>query len=392
MTSSPSQETHRTPGSRELREFANTMDTLYKVVRCVNSAYYSGDLHKAFFVMLDSLKLFRRLNNKKAIGVACNNLGNILFVALRRMQQDGETKMFGYTQEAIVSKGIEWHNEAIKLGEKLYDEFYEYEGWTPGCLSFMQHLSNRYFNRGMLFLVARKGHKESAKFEELGRRDLQISHDMDVEITDQGQDVGWGRVNRAQQLFEVALVRLRGYFLLHSLGYHDDWEVGEVLSNAFELLQAEWMRASDSSLFHEITRVGRLQQIEEGLMRYKRMQSNLYDAAVIGSRLLMEDEYVLPHVYAEALTAIRIYVEAHETEGESEKSKNVMERLRVAMELSELARLEATDMKAENADGELAVVRRSMMGRVPSGVSVGSSQLISVDDHRSMECVTMEDF
>jgi hypothetical protein len=123
------------------------------------------------------------LDNKKAIGVSNNNLGNTMLTIYRRMELTKEERVCGFTQKEIVQKGMAYFHKAIKLGEAAYDDFYEREGWSPSCLEFMQHLSNRYFNRAMFLLTVKKSHKQPKELEELGFRDLQIVRDMDVEVS-----------------------------------------------------------------------------------------------------------------------------------------------------------------------------------------------------------------
>lgn len=42
-----------------------TMETLFKVMRSANEAFFAGDLNLAYNVTKDSLRLFSRLKNKK---------------------------------------------------------------------------------------------------------------------------------------------------------------------------------------------------------------------------------------------------------------------------------------------------------------------------------------
>ena len=44
-----------------------------------------------------------------------------------------------------------------------------------GCLVFMQHLANRYFNRAIFFLTTSADHENQSEAQALGFRDLQIT-------------------------------------------------------------------------------------------------------------------------------------------------------------------------------------------------------------------------
>ena len=151
------------------------MGTLHKIVKCANSAYFAGDIDKAYAVLSDSARLFKRLDNKKAVGVANNNLGNTMLAMYRMMKLTAVERYCGMTRREVVLKGMAYFHIAIQLGEKAYDEFHEAEGWSPSCLDFMQHLANRYFNRAMFLLTVKGDHDNPKELEDLGFRDLQIA-------------------------------------------------------------------------------------------------------------------------------------------------------------------------------------------------------------------------
>lgn len=288
-------------GSREVKSVANTMGTLHKIVHCANSAYFAGDIDKAYAVLRDSARLFKRLDNTKAVGVANNNLGNTTLAMYRALKDNGGERFCGLTRKEIVLKGLSYFHKAIQLGEKAYDEFYEAEGWSPSCLDFMQHLSNRYFNRAMFLLSVKDDHDNPNELEELGMRDLQIARDMDVEIVDQGTEVGW-QVNTADKLFKVSLNRARGHLLLLEMGYPDDWDLEELLEELFKSFKKEWTSNRHSSdLFQELGPAGRMQQVETELMRYKVLKGDTKTASQIAIRMLMEDEYILPEAQLRAV-------------------------------------------------------------------------------------------
>ena len=116
-------------------------------------------------------------------GVANNNLGNTMLVFFRTIEETGVGRVCGFNKQEVIGKGMGYYHRAIQLGEKAYDGFYEEEGWSPSCLEFMQHLSNRYFNRAMFLLTVKDAHENPGELEELGLRDLQISTDMDMEVS-----------------------------------------------------------------------------------------------------------------------------------------------------------------------------------------------------------------
>ena len=96
----------------------------------------------------------------------------------------------------------------------------------------MQHLANRYFNRGLFLLTVKDSHETPKECERLGLRDLEIARDMDLEVISYGEEIGWSSSDRPAKLFDVMLVRLRGFNMLLSLGYQEVWEVEEQFDEA----------------------------------------------------------------------------------------------------------------------------------------------------------------
>ncbi|CAB9512321.1 expressed unknown protein [Seminavis robusta] len=297
-------------GCREVRHVSSTMEVLHKVVRDANVAFFAGDVETAYAVLTDTLRLFQRLDNKKAIGVSNNNLGNCMLTMYRRMQTTKEEKVCGFTQKELVQKGVAYFHKAIKLGEAAYDDFYEREGWSPNCLEFMQHLSNRYFNRAMFLLTVKDNHKNPRELEELGFRDLQIVRDMDVEIVDEGTQVGWD-VRTADQLFDVKMSRIKGHLLLLEMGYPDEWDIDELLDDAVKIVSGE-LNKGGSKLFVELCQVGRMQQVEAELIRYLQLKGDLENASKVAIRMLLEDEYTLPGAQTRAVEVLLEYVQSQE--------------------------------------------------------------------------------
>jgi hypothetical protein len=313
-------------GSKEIVNVSNTMDSLYRVVRLANLSFYAGDLEAAYRVLVDALRLFKRLANKKAIGVASNNLGNTMQAIYQEMKNKNLESSFGLTRKAIIGKGTAYFHEAIQLGESSYDDFYEREGWSPNCLDFMQHLSNRYFNRGIFLLTVKDDHDHPQEIEELGFRDLGIARDMDAEIVAQGEESGWGHVNRAEKLFNVQLGRIRGQLMLLELGYSDEWEIDENLDHLFQLLEAESTKGH-SALFDEVSYIGRLQQAETEMARYLMIKNEVVPAAKIAIRMLFEDEFVFVDANGQAINVLQAYVDSSESGFDAATRRGLKESL-----------------------------------------------------------------
>jgi hypothetical protein len=372
--------------SKEIVVFSNTLEMLYKVVRSANTAFYAGELRVAYVVLVDALRLFKRLDNKKAIGIASNNLGNTMLAMYKEWKDDDPSRAFGLTKKQIVTKGIAYFHEAIQLGEKAYDEFYDKQGWTPICLDFMQHLANRYFNRGLFLMTVKNDHSKPEELEELGRRDLQIARDMDLEVIAYGEDIGWGSADRLEKLFNVNIVRIRGYNLLLKLGYTDDWDTDELLDETFDMIATESKRVS-SKLFTKVSMPGRLQEIETELMNYKTLTGDFETASKIAIRMLQEDELVFADAQAKAVEVLMEYVDSSEF-GESYRTsiKNALMDYQDILDdfVDERNQATVSDLESDRA------IKRSTAGGSLSRKR-GSSQNWSLRQS-SGRFVTMEDF
>lgn len=367
--------------SREIVQFADSIEMLSRVVESANSAFYAGQFERAYYVLVDALRLFRRLNNKKAIGIACNNLGNTMMGMFQEMAEEKLEKLGGITSKQLVSKGIAYYHEAIQLGEKAYDEFYTLNGWTPICLEFMQHLSNRYFNRGLFLLTVKDCHEKPDDLEKLGKRDLQIAFDMDEEVISYGEDIGWSQLDRIAKIFDIKIARLGGYNLLLELGYEDEWGVNEMLQDAFEIIVSEAKASNESELFTSVTLPGRLQELETEILKYYESRGDTENAAKTAVRSLFEDERVFVDTLSRALDGLSRYV-ASRTDLPEETSSRIIRVLQDQADMLEDTVNHQTEASVIEMDSSLLLTRS---GRRFSARNWSLQQ-------SSGRFVTMEDF
>uniref|UniRef100_A0A7S4IG44 Uncharacterized protein n=1 Tax=Odontella aurita TaxID=265563 RepID=A0A7S4IG44_9STRA len=292
-------------GSSEVSAVYETFSMLFKVVRFANAAFFSGDIEKAYWVLFDALRLFRSLDNKKAIGVASNNLGNCMLTMYRTMEGTKETEICGLSKTDIIRKGTAYFRDAIKLGEEAYDKFYEEQGWSGSCLVFMQHLSSRYFNRAIFFLTVKNDHKFPEEANRLGFRDLDIAKSMDVEVVDQSLEAGFN-VNKSE-LFDLMVNRIRGVLSIMEMGYPDEWDIEEQISDAFRELKIA-LRNPSSEFFADVSPAGHMQELEAELIKHAQLTNMTEEAAMIGIRMLVEDEYTFHYAESIAIKALVDYV------------------------------------------------------------------------------------
>ena len=303
----------RSMGSVEINNVSDTVLVLYKIVRAANDFYFAGELELAYSVLIDSVKLFKKLNNRKAVGVSSNNLGCTLLAMYKEMDGLGWRKHSGLTKREIIHRGKRLFQTAVKLGERNYNDVKRKEGRiTEKCIDAMQTVANRYFNRALFLLTVKDDHSKPDVLGELGVECLEIVREMDKEFT-KLIDISIS----GHKIFYRNLARARGHNMLLEMGYADDelmrekdwpgeWEIGELLDDCFKILQYEAGKES-SELFRHVGVLGRLQELETELMKYKMLVGDVETAAKIAIRLIREDEYVFADSMSMALEVLVVY-------------------------------------------------------------------------------------
>ena len=297
----------------EVDSVYKTMEMLYKVVQFANSAFFSGDLEVAYQVLRDAVRLFTRLDNKKAIAVPSNNLGNTMLTIYRTMKATRCEEMCGLSKRDVIAKGTAYFAHSIKLGEAAYDQFYNEQGWSEECLVFMQFLANRYFNRAIFFLTTSRDSENQKEAESFGFRDLQITADMDVEIVDQCLEMGF-KINRVER-YELMMSRVRGLLALVELGYSpDELFIEDQMNDVYQDLKNA-MKNLSHELFKEISVAGRMQKLDTELIKYfSQAKKDNNNAARVAIRMLIEDEYVFPDAEEKATKMLLAYINTTEDE------------------------------------------------------------------------------
>ena len=132
-------------GCKEVQSVYNTFAKLNKIVKISNTSFFSGKLDMAHHFVSDALMLYRKINDRKAIGVTCNNLANTLFAMQFELIDD----------ESCCDSGNACH---VKQALALYDEAMSYShrdfDGAEGDLKvdYAIQLSDRLFNRGLYYL------------------------------------------------------------------------------------------------------------------------------------------------------------------------------------------------------------------------------------------------
>ena len=294
-------------GSSEVSQVHQTFERLYMVVRLANTAFFSGDLAKAYVNLSKALALFTKLENPKAIGITTNNLGNTMLTIYRTMKKTDAPTMCGLSKSQVIEKGIKYFNDTIESGEKALAKTNEEEGWSTNYLIFMQQLSNRYFNRAMFLLTVKADHASPEEAERQGLTDLATAKDMDREVVDNGDQHGFTGDSNAH--FDLLMCRTNGIMRLMQMGYTDEWGVDELIEEAFEELKGALKRPGDV-LFQELEPAAQMQRMDGALVAFYMLEEHkdTKKAAAVAIRMLTEDEYIFGDAGTEAVKALITYV------------------------------------------------------------------------------------
>ena len=97
----------------------NTFAKLNKIVKVSNTSFFSGKLDMAHHFVTDALSLYRKINDRKAIGVACNNLANTLFAI--RYEHIDEVNCCNASRTCFVKQALALYNEAVGYSHQDFD-------------------------------------------------------------------------------------------------------------------------------------------------------------------------------------------------------------------------------------------------------------------------------
>ena len=292
-----------------------TFERLFTLIRFATSAFFSGDLGKAYNSLNEALDLFTKLGNHKAIGIANNNLGNTMLTMYRTMKRTKAPKLCGMTTQQVIERGCAYFKSTIDSGEEALARINNEEGFSTNYLIFMQQLSNRYFNRAVFLLTVRDDHPNPVEAEAQGLMDLSTSKDMDREVVDNGDREGFKGEKDIH--FELILSRIKGLLLLMRMGYSGDdvWGLEDLFGEARDELAAA-LRRPGHALFRDLEPAGQMQRLDYALIDYYRLLAERAGqdeaevqhanemAARIAIRMLIEDDYLIGDAAMCALKAV----------------------------------------------------------------------------------------
>jgi tetratricopeptide (TPR) repeat protein len=285
-------------GSREVHHVYNAFAKLIKVVRMSNISFFSGNLHLANDFISDALKLFRKVNDQKAIGIASNNLGNTLYAIAH---EAGNASEFGSDSHPFTQydTAMAHFNEAIEIGQRGCDEAID----ENDKADFAQQLADRLFNRAAFGLLGYFLGTAPDDGKAMALQDLKRVREIDCDVRDYLLERKL-LLKNADSYFSRLIRRIHGLLEF----YHDDdvrelWNPKELIEEADHFLFAAW-NEPNAAFFEEVTPVGRLQQLESAAMRLDLILGKKMDAARLAMRMFVEDEYLLESAFASATRAL----------------------------------------------------------------------------------------
>jgi hypothetical protein len=299
-------------GSREVNQVYASLAKLHKIVRFSNMAFFSGKMNRAHKFLTDALSLFRSADDQKAIGIAANNLGNTC-MAIRNRKLSTK-RCFRIDGKCVTHEALQSYDEAIESATTEYDDIMSKTTQDGDHLQakLAEQLANRYFNRGLFFLLT-AGDDACAAEEsaERGRQDILQARALDAEARDIWFETRQVHKNSVQY-FERLLRRANGLIglLQKNITEGGSWNVAELLHEAERLLFVSWNTtttmpaSSPSPLFDAMSSIGRLQQLQGTAIRYELCLGNTREAARIAHRILAEDEYIEEHAFSAAASAM----------------------------------------------------------------------------------------
>lgn len=289
-------------GSSEVQQVYNSFSKLYKIVRISNFAFFSGNFAFAFRIINEALGLYRKIGDEKAIGIACNNLGNTLHAMCSNAHGGESNRLDGRLPldccerlpgECIVKMAKERYDEAISIARSQL----ALASSDEQKADFTQQLADRLFNRCLFLLLVADEACAPEDSRQTALSDIEQVRQMDYELKE-----FWLErkllLQRSSDYFYRLLRRCSGLLDFYS----DDqlreiWNPTELVEDADRFLFAAWDQPM-APLFEQISRIGRLQQLECVAMQLDICRGRQILAARLAMRMFAEDEYLLESSFA----------------------------------------------------------------------------------------------
>jgi hypothetical protein len=171
--------------SREVHQVYVAFAKLIRIVRMSNVTYFSGDLVWAHDLIQDALKLFQRIGDKKAQGIAFSNLANTLHAMYyNAVYCDDCCKMIPGT--CCLKSALMNYDEAIAIAEFQLEHAVELDEKAQ----FSQQLADRLFNRGLFLLLVYNEPCAPDDAKRMALHDFIRARDIDSDVKDYQMEHG----------------------------------------------------------------------------------------------------------------------------------------------------------------------------------------------------------
>ena len=291
-------------GCKEVQDVYNTFAKLNKIVKISNTSFFSGKLDLAHHFMSDALVLYRKINDRKAIGVTCNNLANTLFAI--QYERLGNLNCCDTPMTCYVAQALALYDEALNYSQR------DFEG-AEGDLKvdYAMQLSDRLFNRGLYYLFIDGFSCAPDDSRERGYNDINFSRNLHDDIRDYLLE-NKQLFAKASPYFSRLLRRINCLAAFYDdVGLRDIWDASTLLEEANQLVAAAVEASSNGNfcpLFQEINRSGRQQQLDNLQILLALKSGDDYKAARTGMRMLVEDVYLIESAFTRAAEAVLRYM------------------------------------------------------------------------------------
>ncbi|KAL3919467.1 MAG: hypothetical protein SGILL_003738, partial [Bacillariaceae sp.] len=289
-------------GSREVHQVYTSFAKLYKMLQVSNTSFFSGNLDLALHTAGDAFKLFQKIGDDKAIAIVSNNLGNTLF-ALALDRRKPSACLSSDDGECCVKAALDFYDKAVDSGTR---DFNGVDSDAEKC-EFAQQLGDRHFNRALCLLQTSDDPCAPENAKEQAFADLHLAKQYDQGVKEY-MLASRTLLDHSDVIFERSVRRLYGLSQLAKIDSDvwQVWDIYDLVDHSDLMLQAAWNQP-DAPLFRTMNRVGRLQQLEGATASVEFSSGNFKDGALLSTRMLVEDEYIIESAFVEAADCLLRY-------------------------------------------------------------------------------------
>ncbi|CAJ1956141.1 unnamed protein product [Cylindrotheca closterium] len=292
-------------GCKESMQVYSIFSRLNKLVMVSNTAFFAHKMDKAKHFLNTALKLFHKIDDEKAIGIASNNLANTLFATLYAESLETEQPLV-CSSPGLLNQAIQHYEKAVDVAQNEFESAH-----VKDKPIFAERLGDRLFNRGMFLLFCSRYSCAPPNAKSEGYENIRRVRTLHYELRDYLLE------NRL--LFEQSasywnrLIRRINCLLAF---YNDEelrnlWDAENLLDEADEVMMALWQMPA-APLFTEVTPNGRRQQLEGAAIILCHQIGHDDQAYHLAMRMFAQDEYLLDASFVPAAETLLDIAEAGE--------------------------------------------------------------------------------